>query len=746
MKLRTLACLILMCSGLGLIAQDKNLSPQDSVLIKQQLEEGKKPTSETDNRNVMLNAANNTSPRDVNIGLPSNVGGITILENDLPVNYFYWPELPNRTWRQSVSLEKTGLLKMEQLTNTMGDLGFAVNSYTQPGTKDFHFKGKISGSHFGWLQTDLNVSGPITKNGWTYSAGVFLNYDPNTYDLGFNKYADQTQIYRAGLTKYFKEDKGSLNIFYKYSNSYSIDNYAVFRYGKGGKAEELDDFTIGRGSYIQREGLFRLQNALTGEYYNTSLDQNEARSESHNIDIFGNYLLNNGWNFKYSARYHVAKASLLYTIPLSIFNVDESAGYTYASGGEAYAGNVGTQLIMASPRIPAQSIMGRFSLNKQVGKHNLTIGLLERYYSVDDYHSDRSFFFQTVEDQPQLLVSPNTDSYGFFNFNAGAEYYSGLENKLSLYMHDDWNVSDNFKFSYGLHVRHHYMGVDYTMDARTPGFVVDKSNLDHINKNWFHLAGTFNATYNIVSNFGVLANFLYMEENGKLNDLSAAFIPNFVKSKAPLGGLGIFWNTDKMSLVSQMTYLYKNNYLNRFNLVNPDDNTESQNTSVYYDIQTIGWTTDVVLKPFKGFNLHYLVTLQNPVYQKFDFNAFGNSYNYNDNSVLQISKVLMEIDPSYSFKKFRVWASFRYFSRQYANLTNALYFKARWENFGGVNYNPNKNWGFGLTAVNFLNQRGAKGTINGTELVTDPEPYYGQLLTGSYILPFTLQASISFKY
>lgn len=36
----------------------------------------------------MLNAANNTSPRDVNIGLPSTVGGITILENDLPVVYF----------------------------------------------------------------------------------------------------------------------------------------------------------------------------------------------------------------------------------------------------------------------------------------------------------------------------------------------------------------------------------------------------------------------------------------------------------------------------------------------------------------------------------------------------------------------------------------------------------------------------------------------------------------------------------
>ena len=41
-------------------------------------------TKEEKNRNVMLNAANNSGPRDVNIGLPSTVGGITIQENDLP--------------------------------------------------------------------------------------------------------------------------------------------------------------------------------------------------------------------------------------------------------------------------------------------------------------------------------------------------------------------------------------------------------------------------------------------------------------------------------------------------------------------------------------------------------------------------------------------------------------------------------------------------------------------------------------
>jgi len=179
----------------------------------------------------MLNAANNTSPRDVNIGLPATVGGITILENDLPSVYFFWPELPNKTWRQSVGLERTGLLKMDQLANTMGDLGFAVNSYSQTGTKDFKLKGKFTTSNFGWLQGDVNASGPISKNGWTYTVGAFANYDPSTFKLGFNRNADETKIFRAGVTKYFNDDKGKISILYKYADSFNVGNYAVFQYG-----------------------------------------------------------------------------------------------------------------------------------------------------------------------------------------------------------------------------------------------------------------------------------------------------------------------------------------------------------------------------------------------------------------------------------------------------------------------------------------------------------------------------------
>lgn len=732
-----LLCSFVFASGY-LQAQTKN-SAKDSVATKNNKEEN--------NRNVMLNASSNTGPRDVNIGLPSTVGGITILENDLPVVYYFWPELPNRTWRPGMGLKNTGLLKMEGLATSMGDLGFAVNSYTQNGTKDFQFKGKLSGSHYGWYQGDFNVSGPISDKGWAYSASAFLNYDPSTYDLGSVRNADDTKIFRAGITKFFKDNKGEFNAFYKYSNSYSVTNYAVFEYGKGGEAKELDDFTFGRGSFIVNDGEYRLKDLMTGEYYMASIDGNYATSESHTVDIFGNYLLDNGWNFKYSARYHSAKATLLYQIPLSITeDVEASDGYTYAATGEPYTGNIATQLVMSSPNIPTESVMGRLSLEKKLKNHDVEVGIMEQYFDIDNYHSNRSFFYQTVEDQPSKLIGPSTDEYGFYGYNVGGEYYSGTENKLSVYGTDNWKINDRFNLNYGIHLRYHHIQGDFAAETVSTTTIMNDEEKATFDEGWLNLAGNINASYNLTKGFGLIANFLYTEENGRLNDFSTAYVPNLKKRKTPLGAFGVFWNTPWMSLISQATYLYKNNYLSRYNFVNPENSSESQNGSVNYDIQTIGWTTDLVLKPFKGFNLHYLITLQNPVYKKFTFTAFDKDYDYSDNNVLEISKTLMEIDPSYTIKKWRIWASFRYFSKQYASLTNVLYFKARWENFGGVNYQLNNNIDLGVTVVNFLNQRGAKGTINGSELITDPSVYYGQLMTSSYIMPFTVQASVNIHF
>ena len=62
------------------------------------------------------------------------------------------------------------------------------------------------------------------------------------------------------------------------------------------------------------------------------------------------------------------------------------------------------------------------------------------------------------------------------------------------------------------------------------------------------------------------------------------------------------------------------------------------------------------------------------------------SVNANEMIVKEIPQILVELDPSYNITNdLRLWLSFRYFGKTYANLQEALYFNGRWETFGGIN-------------------------------------------------------------
>ena len=164
--------------------------------------------------------------------------------------------------------------------------------------------------------------------------------------------------------------------------------------------------------------------------------------------------------------------------------------------------------------------------------------------------------------------------------------------------------------------------------------------------------------------------------------------------------------------------------------------------------------TSAEIDPFKGFHLHALFTYQKPVYKNYNASVTFNdgsemSVNANGMIVKEIPQILVELDPSYNITKdLRLWLSFRYFGKTYANLQEALYFNGRWETFGGINWNVNKHLSLGATVINFLNQKGASGTINGSELITKEEAaqYAGNYMSGNYLRPFTVEFSASIKF
>lgn len=705
---------------------------------------------EEKNRNVELNASSNSGPRDINTGIPSNVGGISIMENGLPVIYYPWPESPTKVWRQDATIEKAPVLKIGEVAVITGVVGYAVDSYTRTPIDTFRINGFIGSNHFGLLRGSVNLSGPI-KNDWYYTIGISENFDPATYDMGFTNYSDRTQIYRAGITKKF--DKGFVSLNYKYANSWGISNYAPFIYTSDGGSEEVNGFRIGRDSYNLIDGMFRSVNMFSSD--TTWIDMaKDGADKSHTIDLMGNYELDNNMKFTYIMRYHTTQNSGIYINPLSVFTPDPATTrYFYFDTGEAYTGLV--QMVENNYVTPftINSFTSRFELTGNTKKHSWRLGLNEWFYRENKYKSNSTKFEQEVAAQPRKLAhqvfsngiwtSPS-DPYGFYDYNVSSEYHNGFENKLAIYATDDYDVSDRISLNGGIRLEYHKLKGDYMPYDRP--FPYDAVPVDFDN-NWFLIRGTLSGIFKLTKSFGFWADATYNERRGALEDYSGAVAPALKKRQTPMGQIGIYFNSPWISLVSAYTYIRSTNYQSRLSLVNPDNPNESIIETVYYDISTAGWTTDIVATPFKGFKLHLLITLQNPVYKNYAVTAYGQDYDYNNKNP-GISKVLFEIDPSYTFwnNRMNVWLSARYFSKQYANLTNVLYFAPHWETFGGIDFRINKNLNAGMSITNILNQRGASGTIQGSQLVTDPTPFYNTVVAGSYITPFTISASLNFNF
>jgi len=122
----------------------------------------KSSQKEEKNRNVMLNAASANGPREIQIGLPS--ADVNVLENGLPVTYATNPHSVNANWRSDASLSHVGLLKISETAITTGNIGYAVNSFTQLGQEGFHGRLDYKANHFG-----LNES--ISTEEWA-KAGI----------------------------------------------------------------------------------------------------------------------------------------------------------------------------------------------------------------------------------------------------------------------------------------------------------------------------------------------------------------------------------------------------------------------------------------------------------------------------------------------------------------------------------------------------------------------------------------------
>lgn len=777
-KTISLSTLFLLAISSGIVGQNQQKNTQATA------DSTSANSKEVKNRNVMLNAESNIGPRNVNIGLPFT-GDVVILENDLPVVYYFFPTIPTSAWRMDNSLSKMGLMNFAESAITTGKVGYAVESSDRDASTTLKGYGSVYINSFGASRYDLTLTGPLSKKGWGYMLDFYQNFDrANGVNYKFTPWSDRTTMIKAAIQK--KYSRGNVRLLYKYvDNKALLTNYSPLTYEGNGKTKPLSNFRLGTDSYILESGMIPYYDYNTGEakYADFSSDKH-SRSISHNIYLTGEHNFKNGWKLTYSTMYQHMNSPMLITFPLSmgVYDTDKAVAsgwsFKYQGTSNAYTGAAQMVATNVIPQSNNNSVFSRVELTKKLGQHDLRFGL-NQLYNHRQYTSSSGLYFQSVEPNPKQL-----DMYVFvpaYNMSVKATNAKGLMpasaggygsstddtySKFALYVTDDMKIGKHIDLGLGIRIEN--QTVKEIKDPYINDFVNNRELVKATLPNHWNKVGSINFVYKMTKEFGLLGDATYNSWWDKYWDYpyrdatgnpiadpstpGAKPLQNVMKdleTKVLNVGGGVFLNLGTaVQLVSKVTYISKDNINTTKSITNPANSSQRTNFDpILYGIQTLGWTTDIMANPFKNFSIHYLLTLQAPKYKDFSYSAYGTTYDYTNMFIPELSGVLMEIDPRYSFDNgISLWASLRYFGKQYGNPTNAFTYNGWWENFGGIDYRVSRNINLKFQVTNFLNQQGVKGSLQGADQIMDATPYVGKTIVANGIRPRTFELTCQYKF
>lgn len=767
-------CLILMLASLASnhysTAQEDN-----SGVLRQKTDSSIVNTKEVKNRNVMLSAESSSTPRQLNIGLPFN-GDILILENDLPVVYTFWTQIPTTVWRYDGSLGRMGVMSFAEGALTFGKVGYVVTSWDRDPGKKFRGFANFQMSNYGTSKYDVTLTGPIGKKGWGYIGSIHQTYDRGSgVNHQFTPFTDQATIVKAGISKDYKN--GSIKFLYKHASTKTLlGAYSPFVYNGDGNISTMPGFKPGKDSYLLGDGLFPYYDYNSGESRWAKLGTDSvSRNLSNVFYLSGKHKFDDKTSLTYSAMYMRSNVSftIQYPLSLSVQDADQrSKGelYKYYDNDKPYNGPV--QMVAAQYYAPVDinTFLARAELTKKVNKHNLRGGFTFQYYNAPEVYYG-GVYYQTVEKNPKLLDRyQDMSAYGMAAHKItkdGLLPSKGMGfrkekkiNKTALYVSDDLVV--NNWLSGGVGARLELENNELTHYPYENQFLKDRELIKHKSNNNLNKVFTGNVVTKVTNHFGFLADATYNEFHGFYWDYAddqkdaegypIANAENSVHKDLPVKifntGGGIYWNHGELfSVVSKITHISKSNIVESQSVYNNAGEAKTV-YPIIYDLKTLGWTTDIISSPFKNFNIHFLLTLQKPQYKNYSFKAFEQTYSYSNKTIPELSKVLIEIDPSYFLfdRNLRAWVSLRYFGDQFGNKTNAFKYNGWWESFAGLDYRVNRNLDVKLALINIFDQKGVKGALVGGDQITDASSFVGRKIVAGSIRPRTIEFSASYRF
>lgn len=724
---------------------------QDTTIVSSQ---------QTSDRNVMLDASASEKPRDIPIGLPGEAAGTLIMEDGMPVASTWSPLYSYVHWAGKSCYRGIGLMGIEETVLRSGIFGFAVDSYTVLGGDELHGALSAKTNNDGLIYVDANANGRLAK-GWHFTAGLYTNLDPTSTHPRHTTFVNNMQIYKAGLTR--RWDKGEASLLYKLTVNHDGlfgNDRAPFIYNGDGSISRLNGFRLGRDSYMPEDIDFSYMDMETGKLVATNIND-ENRRYIHDLTLAVTNRLNQTWSL--DTRLHLSGTKNMKMMGFSETGIDEITGGQNAKGqritttdGRDFSGLMQQRMAMAQ-HFDFLDLQAQAELKRKTHTHATSLAL--SYWFTYQYCMAHSVMMaQSADADPQRLM---VNGQRQWDYNATANYGRGREHFLSFFAIDDWKVTPRLNLYYGLRTElfhsNYRLAVNeddsQTNNDRQPGFYINNGivTLSSHRRTKMNFIGLARANYLLLPHLFLTGEYIYSRLARRFDQYRFDSMPSEKPYVKQLLRGGVSYSGSWLNFSAMISYINSRNigstqYFTK--QVGGVSETQGQNTT--YDIGTLGITADGTIT-FGGFSMHALATFQRPQYRNFAVElTFSDGstevIDYNHKYVTGMSKVLLELDPSYQLGDWRIWFSGRYYSRQYASLVNNVYFDGHWETFAGIDWNVNKQLQLQLSVVNLMNQTGANGSISAANTITDPSLLKGYLTAGTFIRPLTFGLSATYRF
>ena len=713
-----------------------------------------KNVSGDNNRNVLMNASSASQPRQISLGLPIS-GYAYIYEDGLPVSYYNYQVYPYKSWHSGVSHEAVQTMGPQDMVLKYGVITYSVDSRSKLAGDKFEGKLNYSLNHFGRQTVDANISTPLGK-GWGISVGTYQNFDPGSNHLDIAKLQESAHFYKAALSKSWDEGRGKTGLIYQYSQFREIlENYGPFIFVGDGSVKEYDGFKLGLDQYRPANNTLKYLDVVSGKMVEQNNDDANT-SKIHHVNYVLDYLWDSGLKLSVHSKFKHGHSFRSNGSVMGVSDAFTGSGYTYENGTE-YIGKVQTRRMLHFDGFEHSWMTNVALTGKSKNQRHNWRTEVDYWLNHGGVSTSMYLFAHEAKKDPKMLLLNGNEGY---SYNSYAEFYNGHEHKLFGLVSDEWNATNRL-WLYGgarveyLNVRGRAANDMYEGNARHVGFSLADEGVvkNHFSNNHFNYAFIGSARYALLHGFGLQAEYSSAMIHSQLFHYGTYTYPTQKGMVTNYFRGGIYWKNKWIDLTSQITHITMSNSQERpnFSHVLTKDvgdfkagMSESFTKTYFYDIATLGWLTDAIITPIKGLNIHLMFTIRDPKYKNYKITpTFSDGvtevYDFTNKTITSLSKTELEIEPSYRFNKWRVWLSARYFSKQYINKTNSLYFKGRWETFGGVDFQLNNHISFAASVVNILNQKGASGTIASADLITDPSLYNNYVMSGTFIRPFTFE-------